>query len=118
MRWSADPALVRYRLPSRYVRRNPQPCDRPEAALVPAAAAAPTPRFASTPPIQPEFDRWRWVDYWQPLREVIFFKRPVYMQTLRELGAAGIPPGTAALAGLVARKQPRNAIARAAPTAL
>ena len=34
----------------------------------------------------PEFDRWRWVDYWHPVREVIFFKRKVYARALMELG--------------------------------
>jgi len=33
----------------------------------------------------PEFDGWRWVDYWHPLKEVVPFKRAVYRQALREL---------------------------------
>ncbi|MGA9852253.1 MAG: RNA pyrophosphohydrolase [Gammaproteobacteria bacterium] len=33
----------------------------------------------------PEFDDWRWVDYWHPLQEVIFFKRRVYRRALSEL---------------------------------
>lgn len=34
---------------------------------------------------RPEFDRWRWVDYWHPLREVVAFKREVYKKALQEL---------------------------------
>jgi putative (di)nucleoside polyphosphate hydrolase len=34
---------------------------------------------------KPEFDRWRWVDYWEPLQKVVAFKREVYEQALREL---------------------------------
>ena len=34
---------------------------------------------------KPEFDRWRWVNYWQPLEEIVFFKRKVYKQALTEL---------------------------------
>lgn len=34
---------------------------------------------------QPEFDQWRWVDYWYPLKEVVSFKRKVYEQALQEL---------------------------------
>ena len=34
---------------------------------------------------QPEFDRWRWVDYWHPLNEVVAFKREVYKKALQEL---------------------------------
>ena len=33
----------------------------------------------------PEFDQWRWVDYWTPVDEIISFKRKVYKQALKEL---------------------------------
>jgi putative (di)nucleoside polyphosphate hydrolase len=33
----------------------------------------------------PEFDAWRWNDYWVPLDSVIEFKRGVYVQALTEL---------------------------------
>ena len=33
----------------------------------------------------PEFDAWRWHDYWVPLESVIDFKRDVYRQALFEL---------------------------------
>ncbi|MFN0161045.1 MAG: RNA pyrophosphohydrolase [Burkholderiales bacterium] len=33
----------------------------------------------------PEFDAWRWHDYWVPLDAVIEFKREVYSQALNEL---------------------------------
>ncbi|MBI2313295.1 MAG: RNA pyrophosphohydrolase [Betaproteobacteria bacterium] len=33
----------------------------------------------------PEFDAWRWSDYWVPLESVIEFKRDVYQQALKEL---------------------------------
>ena len=33
----------------------------------------------------PEFDAWRWHDYWVPLETVIDFKRDVYRQALTEL---------------------------------
>jgi putative (di)nucleoside polyphosphate hydrolase len=33
----------------------------------------------------PEFDAWRWHDYWVPLENVIDFKRDVYRQALLEL---------------------------------
>jgi putative (di)nucleoside polyphosphate hydrolase len=33
----------------------------------------------------PEFDAWRWNDYWVPLESVIEFKREVYRQALIEL---------------------------------
>ena len=33
----------------------------------------------------PEFDAWRWNDYWVPLDVVIEFKRDVYQRALQEL---------------------------------
>ena len=39
----------------------------------------------------PEFDAWRWHDYWVPLDMVIEFKRDVYLRALQEL-AAYLPP--------------------------
>ena len=35
--------------------------------------------------IKPEFDAWRWHDYWAPIEEVIDFKQEVYTQALSEL---------------------------------
>ena len=34
---------------------------------------------------RPEFDAWRWNDYWVPLDSVIEFKREVYQRALSEL---------------------------------
>lgn len=31
---------------------------------------------------RPEFDVWKWIDYWTPLNEVIPFKKEVYKQVL------------------------------------
>lgn len=33
----------------------------------------------------PEFDQWRWVEYWQPLQHIVAFKKLVYQQALTEL---------------------------------
>ena len=35
--------------------------------------------------VHPEFDAWRWHEYWIPLETVIEFKREVYAQALNEL---------------------------------
>jgi len=41
----------------------------------------------------PEFDAWRWHDYWVPLDVVIEFKRDVYQRALQELSRfLTIPP--------------------------
>lgn len=32
----------------------------------------------------PEFDGWRWVSYWYPVRQVVSFKRDVYRKVMKE----------------------------------
>ena len=39
----------------------------------------------------PEFDAWRWSDYWVPLEAVIEFKREVYQLALTELAPFLLP---------------------------
>ena len=34
---------------------------------------------------KPEFDAWRWSEYWAPMESVIEFKREVYQKALEEL---------------------------------
>lgn len=33
----------------------------------------------------PEFDSWRWVDYWYPINHVVYFKKDVYTEALTQL---------------------------------
>ena len=46
-------------------------------------------RFDATE--EPEFESSRWVDYWTPVREVIYFKRAVYARALDELAHRAFP---------------------------
>ena len=39
----------------------------------------------------PEFDSWRWVNYWLPAKEVVYFKRRVYERALQELAHLTLP---------------------------
>ena len=87
---------IPYRLPKRYVRRGRGPtCIGQKQRwfllrlAVPEASAA----FSFTHTTEPEFDGWRWANYWEPVREVIYFKRPVYVQMLTELAPAAFPDG-------------------------
>lgn len=32
----------------------------------------------------PEFDGWRWVSFWYPVRQVVSFKRDVYRKAMKE----------------------------------
>ncbi|MDZ7829329.1 MAG: RNA pyrophosphohydrolase [Halofilum sp. (in: g-proteobacteria)] len=83
---------LRYRLPERYVRRRSRPvCIGQKQRwyilrLVGAEDSVDLNRSE-----RPEFDDWRWVDYWLPPRDVIFFKRRVYRKALRELAPLVFP---------------------------
>ena len=37
--------------------------------------------------LKPEFDGFRWVNYWYPLRDIVKFKRKVYRQALTTLAS-------------------------------
>jgi putative (di)nucleoside polyphosphate hydrolase len=85
---------LRYRLPSRYQRRNSRPlCIGQKQRWFLLSLRRPNPIFRFDLTGEPEFDRWRWVDYWQPIREVIYFKRSVYTRALHELGEQVFPQG-------------------------
>lgn len=42
---------------------------------------------------EPEFDRWRWVGYCEPLDQIVSFKRGVYARALEELAHLVFPEG-------------------------
>ena len=85
---------LRYRLPARYLRRDSLPLcigQKQRWYLLRARTADPPVRFDET--TEPEFDQWRWADYWEPVREVVHFKREVYQRALHELGDRAFPDG-------------------------
>lgn len=75
-----------YRLPQQYIRRNTNPKvigQKQKWFLLQLKSSEQKIRLDLTS--SPEFDSWRWVDYWQPIKEVIYFKRQVYRSALTEL---------------------------------
>ena len=40
----------------------------------------------------PEFDGWRWVSYWYPVRQVVAFKREVYRKMMHEFSSIMMAP--------------------------
>jgi putative (di)nucleoside polyphosphate hydrolase len=77
---------LRYELPERYIRKHSYPLCIGQKQLWYIL------RFVSNESSicldcsdRPEFDAWRWVDYWHPLSDVVYFKREVYRQALMEL---------------------------------
>jgi putative (di)nucleoside polyphosphate hydrolase len=108
---------LRYRLPRRYVRRDSLPlCIGQKQRWFLLRLSKPDAQFRFDTTGTPEFDHWRWVDYWQPVREVIYFKRPVYVRALQELGEilspGALPPYPAWWGGAGAGPRPRRRRAR------
>lgn len=85
---------LRYRLPPRYIRRERMPVcvgQKQRWFLLQLSCDPGQLRFDLTD--EPEFDRCRWVDYWRPVKEVVYFKRLVYVRALTELGPLAFPKG-------------------------
>ena len=47
-------------------------------------------------PVPAEFDDWRWVSLWYPIRQVVAFKKDVYRKILKEFSQAILFPETLA----------------------
>jgi putative (di)nucleoside polyphosphate hydrolase len=88
----ATEGWLRYRLPDRFIRREQTPLcigQKQRWFLLQLSCGAERVRFDCS--AQPEFDRCRWVDYWRPVKEVVYFKRPVYVRALKELAPLAFP---------------------------
>ena len=77
---------LRYRLPPRMVRRHNQPVcvgQKQRWFLLQMVGCDADFRLDAVQP--QEFEAWRWIDYWRPVHEVVYFKRNVYRRALCEL---------------------------------
>jgi len=76
---------LRYRIPERLIRDQEPICIGQKQLwyLLKLETAENAIRFDLCD--KPEFDDWKWVSYWYPLRQVVSFKREVYRRALKEL---------------------------------
>jgi len=83
---------MRYLLPKHLVRRGNKPlCIGQTQRWFLLRLAVDDSKVRLDANASPEFDDWRWVEYWQPVQQVIYFKREVYAQALAELASlAGV----------------------------
>ena len=93
----ATKGWLRYRLPKRLVRHNTNPvCIGQKQVWFMLRLQSDEQAVRLDSSDRPEFDSWRWVDYWHPLAEVVAFKRNVYRRALEELAPLlfplGVPP--------------------------
>jgi putative (di)nucleoside polyphosphate hydrolase len=85
---------LRYQLPERYIRKNSFPLcigQKQIWFMLRLLTHDSAVRFDHCS--KPEFDSWRWVDYWEPLNGVVYFKRKVYQKAMTELGNILMPNG-------------------------
>ena len=78
---------LNYRLPRRFLRRpeNDRQCIGQRQKWFLLRLTSDETRIDLQATEQPEFQDWRWVSYWYPIRKVVHFKRGVYIRALREL---------------------------------
>lgn len=101
---------LKYQLPDRYIRKNSVPLcigQKQIWFMLRLITHESNVRFDHCS--KPEFDGWRWVDYWEPLKDVVYFKRKVYQRAMTELGeilTAGSVPVDAS--GFLAREIGKN----------
>jgi len=76
---------LRYRLPQRLVRHYTKPiCIGQKQKWFLLRLINQDAKFDLQANHNPEFDSWAWVSYWYPLRQVVIFKRRVYVMALKE----------------------------------
>jgi len=99
---------LRYRLPPRYQRRRASPrCIGQKQVWFLLRLTGPEDAIRLDAVDHPEFDRWRWVSWWHPLSDVIFFKRRVYERALTELAPLAFPGGPPPRPRQEGERQPR-----------
>ena len=85
---------LRYRLPDKFIRRHSKPlCIGQKQRWFILRMVSDDERVRFDRCDKPEFDRIRWVQFWRPVNEVIYFKRRVYARALHELGHHVHPDG-------------------------
>lgn len=85
---------LRYKLPKRLVRNDSNPVcigQKQRWFLLKLIGDEKNINMQATP--TPEFDGWRWVSYWYPVRQVISFKREVYRKVMKEFAPIALFQG-------------------------
>ena len=103
------PGWLRYRLPQRAIRRNDRiVCVGQKQVWFLLQFVGDDDQLRLDLTEKPEFDHWRWVDFWYPLEHVVVFKRGVYSSALRHLAPlARQVAGTQAIPAPLVETRPR-----------
>ena len=77
---------LHYRLPNNFIRYHKDPlCIGQKQKWFLLSLESDDSQVKLSNSVDPEFDDWRWVNYWYPVTKVIEFKRDVYRKALAEL---------------------------------
>ncbi len=77
---------LRYKLPRRMVRHYSQPvCIGQKQKWFLLRLTSDESHLDLKATDDPEFEGWRWVDYWYPVKHVVYFKKRVYRCALQQL---------------------------------
>ncbi|MDJ0833865.1 MAG: RNA pyrophosphohydrolase [Gammaproteobacteria bacterium] len=83
---AATNSWLRYKLPKRMVRRHSQPvCIGQKQKWFLLRLTGHEQRLNLEVSEKPEFEEWKWVDYWYPIDHVVYFKKRVYRCALQQL---------------------------------
>jgi putative (di)nucleoside polyphosphate hydrolase len=83
---------LRYRLPKRLVRWDSKPvCIGQKQRWFLLKLTSDESKIDMNKGKSPEFDGWRWVSYWYPVRQVVSFKRDVYRRAMKEFAPLAMP---------------------------
>ncbi|XOV81034.1 MAG: RNA pyrophosphohydrolase [Aestuariibacter sp.] len=82
---------VRYRLPKRLIRQDSDPVcigQKQKWFLLQLTCKEEDVDLLHTG--HPEFDDWRWVSFWYPIRNVVSFKRDVYRRVMKDFATTAM----------------------------
>lgn len=83
---------LRYRIPKRYIRHKSNPvCIGQKQRWFLLRLLTDESKVKLDCCHSPEFDHWRWIDFWDPVEEVVAFKRNVYRQALDQFAPILFP---------------------------
>lgn len=92
---ACTPDWLKYSLPKKYIRYHSKPlCIGQKQKWYLLRLVSDENNVKLDHSSKPEFDRYRWVNYWYPLKDVVPFKRRVYRLALKEFATLVNPEST------------------------
>lgn len=82
----STPGWLRYKLPKKFQRKNSKPlCVGQKQVWYLLKFIGDDSQISFNHTNKPEFDDFKWVNFWYPVKKVVKFKKGVYIQALKHL---------------------------------